>query len=202
MRFSLFLVFSLFAGLAQAVPLPEVHEGDIIFHQSRSAQSLAVQQATHSRYSHMGLVLARNGTLQVFEAGAKVQYVPLQHWIARGEGGHYVIKRLARADELLTPDVLVQMRQLAEGMRGRRYDLAFEWNDQRLYCSELVWKLYERSLGLRLGELQRIRDFDLSSPVVKAKMRERYGQDIPLDETVVSPVAIFESPLLITVAEH
>lgn len=202
MRFSLFLVFSLFAGLAQAVPLPEVHEGDIIFHQSRSAQSLAVQHATRSRYSHMGLVLARNGTLQVFEAGAKVQYVPLQHWIARGEGGHYVIKRLARADELLTPHVLVQMRQLAESMRGRRYDLAFEWNDQRLYCSELVWKLYERSLGLRLGELQRIRDFDLSSPVVKAKMRERYGQAIPLDETVVSPVAIFESPLLITVAEH
>ncbi|UXY53944.1 YiiX family permuted papain-like enzyme [Pseudomonas tohonis] len=202
MRFSLFLISSLFACLAQAAPLPEVHEGDIIFHQSRSAQSLAVQQATHSRYSHMGLVLARNGTLQVFEAGATVQYVPLQHWIARGEGGHYVVKRLAHADELLTHDALVRMRQLAEGMRGRRYDLAFEWNDQRLYCSELVWKLYERTLGLRLGELQRIRDFDLGSPVVKAKMRERYGQEVPLDETVISPVAIFESPQLITVAEE
>ncbi|WP_165670074.1 YiiX family permuted papain-like enzyme [Metapseudomonas otitidis] len=202
MRFSLFLIFSLLAGLAQAVPLPEVQEGDIIFHQSRSAQSLAVQQATHSRYSHMGLVLQHQGRLQVFEAGARVQYVPLAQWIARGEGGHYVAKRLIRADELLTADALEHMHSLAEGLRGRRYDLTFEWSDQRLYCSELVWKLYERTLGLRLGELQRIRDFDLSSPVVKAKMRERYGQAVPLDETVISPVAIFESPLLVTVAQE
>ncbi|OEC40499.1 hypothetical protein A7D27_15810 [Pseudomonas sp. 1D4] len=202
MRFSLFLIFSLLAGLAQAVPLPEVQEGDIIFHQSRSAQSLAVQQATHSRYSHMGLVLQHQGRLQVFETGARVQYVPLARWIARGEGGHYVAKRLIRADELLTADALEHMHRLAEGLRGRRYDLTFEWSDQRLYCSELVWKLYERTLGLRLGELQRIRDFDLSSPVVKAKMRERYGQKVPLDETVISPVAIFESPLLITVAQE
>lgn len=202
MRFSLFLISSLFACLAQAMPLPEVHEGDIIFHQSRSAQSLAVQQATHSRYSHMGLVLQHQGRLQVFEAGARVQYVPLAQWIARGEGGHYVAKRLNRADELLTPDALARMHALAKGLHGRRYDLAFAWSDERLYCSELVWKLYERTLGLRLGELQRIRDFDLSSPVVKAKMRERYGQKVPLDETVISPVAIFESPLLITVAEE
>ncbi|WP_165664983.1 YiiX family permuted papain-like enzyme [Metapseudomonas otitidis] len=202
MRFSLFLIFSLLAGLAQAVPLPEVQEGDIIFHQSRSAQSLAVQQATHSRYSHMGLVLQHQGRLQVFEAGARVQYVPLAQWIARGEGGHYVAKRLIRADELLTADALEHMHRLAEGLRGRRYDLTFEWSDQRLYCSELVWKLYERTLGQRLGELQRIRDFDLSSPVVKAKMRERYGQAVPLDETVISPVAIFESPLLVTVAQE
>jgi hypothetical protein len=34
-----------------------VQDGDIIFHTSRSSQSLAIQRATHSPYSHMGLTV-------------------------------------------------------------------------------------------------------------------------------------------------
>jgi hypothetical protein len=34
----------------------EPRNGDIIFHTSRSAQSVAIQLATQSRYSHMGIV--------------------------------------------------------------------------------------------------------------------------------------------------
>ncbi|WP_227554235.1 hypothetical protein [Acinetobacter lanii] len=34
--------------------------GDIIFHQSKSAQSTSIQKATLSPYSHMGLVVQRN----------------------------------------------------------------------------------------------------------------------------------------------
>ena len=32
-------------------------------------------------------------------------------------------------------------------------------------------------------------------------MRERYGDHVPLDEPVISPVAMFKSPLMVTVAE-
>jgi hypothetical protein len=45
-------------------------------------------------------------------------------------------------------------------------------------------------------------DFDLSHPVVQAKVRERFGDNIPLDETVVSPADIFNSPALETVYEN
>lgn len=55
---------------------------------------------------------------------------------------------------------------------------------------------YDRALGIKLGELQRLRDFDLSAPVVRAKMRERYGAQVPFDEPVISPATIFASPLL------
>jgi len=34
---------------------------------------------------------------------------------------------------------------------------------------------------------------------VRAKMRERYGRQVPLDEPVISPGAQFASPLLKTV---
>ena len=32
-------------------------------------------------------------------------------------------------------------------------------------------------------------------------MKERYGKAVPLNETVISPVAVFDSPLLTTVYE-
>jgi hypothetical protein len=168
-----------------------VRDGDIIFHTSRSAQSIAVQKATHSKYSHMGIILFRNGEPFVFEAINTVQYTPLKKWIARGNGGQYVVKRLREADRILTPDAIAKLRRVADGFRGRPYDLTFEWSDARIYCSELVWKIYDRGLGIRIGRLQSLRDFDLSDPIVKSKMKERYGGRVPMDETVISPGEMF-----------
>jgi uncharacterized protein (DUF2344 family) len=44
-------------------------------------------------------------------------------------------------------------------------------------------------------------DFDLTDAVVQGKMRERYGSEVPLDAPVISPVAMEQSPLLVTVTE-
>ena len=72
--------------------------------------------------------------------------------------------------------------------------------DARIYCSELVWKAYQRGLGVELGRLQRLRDFRLDNPLVRRKLRERYGAAVPLDEPVVAPGAMFDSELLETIA--
>ncbi|ADP17926.1 hypothetical protein AXYL_04611 [Achromobacter xylosoxidans A8] len=37
---------------------------------------------------------------------------------------------------------------------------------------------------------------------MRAKMQERYGRDIPWDEPIISPAAMFDSSLLRTVAER
>ena len=34
---------------------------------------------------------------------------------------------------------------------------------------------------------------------MQVKLRERYGDKLPLNETVISPVSIFNSPELVTV---
>ena len=47
-----------------------------------------------------------------------------------------------------------------------------------------------------MGKLQELRDFDLTDPAVKAKIRERFGRQVPLGERVISPAAMFESRLL------
>ncbi|HEX3065320.1 MAG TPA: YiiX family permuted papain-like enzyme [Dongiaceae bacterium] len=173
-----------------------VHDGDLIFQTSRSAQSYAVQQATGSPYSHMGLVFIRDGEPYVLEASATVRYTPLARWIVSGVGHHFVVKRLIHADQLLTSTAMDKVKQSAATFIGHPYDLTFEWSDERIYCSELVWKIYDRSLRIQIGTLQQIKDFDLSDPVVAALMKQRYGAAVPLTETVISPVAMFNSPLL------
>jgi hypothetical protein len=179
----------------------QLRDGDVIFHESRSAQSRAIQLATKSRYSHMGIVYRRNGNWFVYEAVQPVKLTPIHEWIERGRDGHFVVKRL-RNPAVLTPAVLRQMRAAGEKFRGKPYDLYFEWDDRRIYCSELVWKIYKEAAGIELGSLQELKEFDLSHPAVREKMRERYGSRIPLLEPVISPSAIFESDKLVEIARR
>jgi hypothetical protein len=188
---------------AAIAPLaPTLRDGDLIFHTSQSAQSQAIQLATHSPYSHCGILYKDKGEWQVFEAVQPVKMTPLASWVARGQGGHFVIKRLHDAASALTPATLTQLRAAGQPMLGRSYDLAFGWSDDRIYCSELIWKVYDRGLHRQLGRLQQLRDFDLSNPAVQAKLRERYGKQLPLDEPVISPVSVFNSPELVTVVNR
>jgi permuted papain-like amidase YaeF/Yiix C92 family enzyme len=186
----------LFAWTCSVSPAVTVQDGDIIFQTSRSAQSQAVQLATHSPYSHMGLVLFRNGEPFVFEAVAQVRFTPFKEWVDRGEGGRYVVKRLRESGLLRSPNKLSALKQAALAFAGRPYDPYFEWSDDRIYCSELVWKAYDRGLGIQLGSLASLLTFDLSNPLVKAKLAERFGNHVPSDERVISPAVIFDSPLL------
>ncbi len=180
----------------------EFKNGDIIFQTSKSSQSIAIQKATKSRYSHMGIIFENNSELYVYEAVQPVKFTPLREWINRGVDKHYVVKRLKDHRELLTEGNILAMQQTGKKFKGKDYDLLFEWNDDKIYCSELVWKIYKESLGIEIGELQKIKEFDLTDSSVKLKMKERYGDIIPQEELVISPESMFTSNKLITVIEN
>jgi uncharacterized protein YycO len=180
----------------------EIKNGDLIFQTSLSGQSKAIQIATNSNYSHCGIVYSDNGQFYVFEAIQPVRKTPLDKWIARGENGHYVIKRLKNADQVLTAETLQKMKREGEKFKGKNYDLTFEWSDEKIYCSELIWKVYQRATGIEIGKLEKLSDFNLTHEAVKKKMKERYGDKIPREEIVISPTAIFNSDLLMTVKSN
>lgn len=138
----------------------------------------------------------RHGQPYVFEASATVRYTSLAKWIAHGQGGKLVIKRLRHG---VTAAQVKRLRAAARHFAGKPYDLTFEWSDSRIYCSELVWKIYNRALGVHIGKLQHLREFDLSDPAVRTKIKERYGDTVPLNEKVISPAAMFASSLLVRV---
>ena len=63
-------------------------------------------------------------------------------------------------------------------------------------------KSTNKRLILKLDSLNNFSDFDLTNEIVKAKMQERYGENIPMDEKVISPAAMFNSDKLITVKSN
>ncbi|MDI3319376.1 YiiX family permuted papain-like enzyme [Pinibacter soli] len=180
----------------------EIQDGDLIFQTDLSPQSKAVELATKSIYSHCGIIFRKGNDFLVYEAVQPVRETALEKWIARGKDGKYVIKRLKSADKVLTPAIIAKMKQEAEKSMGKDYDLTFEWSDDKMYCSEFIWKIYQRATGIEIGKLQHLKDMDLTSEAVKEKLKERYGSKIPMNETVVSPQAIFESELLTTVKSN
>lgn len=183
----------------KTIDLSDYKNGDIIFQTSKSNQSKAIQLATDSKYSHMGIIYENEGQFLVYEAVQPVKLTPLKEWINRGKNGHYVIKRLKNADKVLTKSNLTKMKQIGDQFKGKPYDIYFEWSDDKIYCSELVWKIYKQATDIEIGQLEQLSDFDLSNDIVKAKMKERYGENIPMDEKVISPASMFNSDKLVTV---
>jgi len=176
-----------------------LHKGDIIFQVSKSNQSLAIQKATHSQYSHMGIIYILKGEIYVYEAVGPVKITPFKEWIARGEDHHYVVKRLKDWKNMLTEDNLLKMKESGDQFLDKPYDSYFDWSDDSIYCSELVWKIYHRALEIDIGELKTMGDFDLSSPEVQKLMKKRYPEGLPMDMAVISPADMFNSELLYTV---
>ena len=167
--------------------------GDLIFQTSKSGQSKAIQLATKSIYSHVGIIYIDQDNYYVFEASKTVRKIPLKQWINNGAGGRYVVKRLKNAEDIINIETIIDLRDEAEKYYDKKYDMVFEWSDDKMYCSELVWKIYKRVLNIEIGELQELSDFDLSNPEVAKIIKERYGNEIPLNETVISPISMYNS---------
>ncbi len=173
------------------------HMGDIIFQTSTSDQSFAIQEASNSPYSHVGIIERIKGEFFVLEGVQPVKRTALKDWINRGEDSKYVIKRIRNIEYLKTEKGKQHWQQLVDSYLGKPYDSYFQWSDDRIYCSELVWKIFNQLLGIEIGELKELNEFDWHS--IEDQLLERYGDNIPWEEKIISPQAIFNSPLLIEI---
>ncbi len=198
-RYAIFFVFYLVISSCHSQQESSLKDGDILFQPSFSQQSRAVEIATNSPYSHCGILFFEDGKPYVYEAIQPVGKRPLADWIAAGTNGEYVVKRL-KNENLLTPEVIASMKNWALSQFGKNYDAVFNWSDNEMYCSELVWKIYHLKLGIQLAKPLPLRDFNIDHVEVRKIMQQRYGKNIPYDEKMVSPAQLYDSPLLKTVA--
>ncbi len=189
-------------GASQLIKQHGLKTGDVIFQTSKSSQSIAIQLATNSKYSHCGIIYEKDGHFSVLEAVETVKNTPLSDWIANGKDGHFVIKRLKNDEQFLTTQTIQKLKTAAELVKGKKYDSAFEWTDEKMYCSELVWKIYQRATGIEIGNCQKLGDFNLTDERVQRQLKNRYGDIIPVDELVISPAAIFKSDRLMMVKSN
>lgn len=177
-------------------------DGDIIFQTSQSQQCEAVRIATNSKFSHCGIIFIKDGKQYVYEAVQPVKMTLLEDWIEHGKEEKYVVKRLNNASTVLNKNTIEKMKTHGQAFNNKDYDIYFEWSNDKIYCSELVWKIYKEGANIELCPLQKLKEFNLSDPKVKAILQERYGNSIPLEEDVVAPSQIVNSKQLVTIFDN
>ncbi|PJJ07381.1 permuted papain-like amidase YaeF/Yiix C92 family enzyme [Flavobacterium sp. 1] len=181
--------------------LDKIQEGDMIFQTSESKQCEAVRIATNSKFSLCGIVFIEKGKKYVFEAVQPVKYTPLEAWITHGKENHFVVTRLKNASTILNAETLQKMKAYGKSLNNKDYDLYFEWSDDKIYCSELIWKIYKNGAGIELCPLQKLKDFNLKDIRVQAILAERYGTKTPLEENVVAPSNLEQSKIVTTIID-
>ncbi|MGA9520672.1 MAG: YiiX/YebB-like N1pC/P60 family cysteine hydrolase [Myxococcaceae bacterium] len=184
------VVSLLIACSASAEPrvLPQVRDGDVVLQTSRSGQSQAIQLATDSPWSHVGLIEVTPEGIFVIEAIGKVSRTPWATWKKRGVGEKVTILRPKGLAPVQVAKVLAEARRFL----GKPYDAKFGWSDARIYCSELVYKAYQRGAGVKAGAMQKVRELDLNG--IEQQVMERYGQ-IPWDLELVTPASVAEAEI-------
>lgn len=158
---------------------PEVQEGDVIFHMSTSSQSPLIAIATTSPLTHCGVVVMKGNEAYVLEASSTLKTTPLRTFIKRGRCGAYWIKR---------PKSGIKKSIRYHHLLGRSYDLAFSFDNNKYYCSELVYDIYKYQLGIELCTPKPMNHYFTLG--MKKKMRQR-GMDP--NGLVVAPSDLFSS---------
>ena len=168
------------SGCSQTTFSPK--NGDIIFHTSKSNQSKMISEITKSKLTHVGIIFINKGKPYVFEAVQPVKITPLNQWIKRGVSTKYIVMR---SKKILSND----------------YDIKFQWSNNKMYCSELVYKIYEEA-DIKLCSKHTFKQYNLNSESAKNAIKKRYGNNINLNETVVTPVDLRKSNKLKVVFDN
>ena len=162
-------------------------QGDVIFQTSKSQQSPLIQIGTRSKITHCGIIVMRGGKPYVLETLKTLVLTPLDKFIARGEDGKYWIKRSSKEN------IKIKYAKYL----GKPYDLAFKFDKGRFYCSELVYDIYQKQLGIQLAEPRQVKDYLIlftdRLPKLKRAMKRR---GISKEQYAIAPVDIFNSEYL------
>lgn len=126
-------------------------EGDIVFQISKSRQSLFIQLATASPWSNCGIIIEKNNKIYVLEASNVVKLTPLKEWKARGRFN------LMKQRRIFDRPIKINYHKYL----GQSYDLSFRFNNEKMYCSELVYEIYKEQFGIEIAKPRRVKDYHI-----------------------------------------
>lgn len=162
----------------------ELQAGDIVFQLTSTRRAPLIEVTTLSQKTHCGIVVEKKGKLYVLEAISTVQLTPLDKWINRSKDGKWWAKRYQD----------IPFNAKYKEYVGASYDNAFKFGNKQWYCSELVYDIYKRQLGVELCKPKLMSDYHVTGlKKVKAEMQRR---GIQPGQLMVAPVDIYNSTLL------
>ena len=164
--------------------------GDLYFQSlPRNAVVNAIEGASESTYSHCGILVRKDERWFVLEAIGPVRETPLAKWIKQARDRHYDVFRLGAKHEGIIPEFIKAARKYM----GRPYDIRYRMDDEKIYCSELIFKGYRDATGESLGKLVKFGDLKWvrHTPVILA-----IEGSIPLNRIMITPRHLSEAKQL------
>ncbi len=174
-------------------------EGDIIFIQSQTDQATAIAEGTESIWTHVGIVIKKMGDWHVAESVGPLQVTPLKSFIGRSKSKSYKVMRNQKFSQKMLPKLYIALYKY-----NQPYDIFFEFSDDRIYCSELVYKVFRDVTGTPVGNLQKIKELKLDGPYVSKLIEDRLtaiGKELNLEEPIITPVGLLDDKNLTFVDE-
>jgi hypothetical protein len=154
------MVCSLPDAFGESISPQALRPGDVLLQPLNCWACSLIEEEEETRFSHIGVVIATTPEVRVAEAYGKVRAVSLSSFDSKTERGQTILVLRFR-------NLALQKRLLDESSRfkalyqsdfdGAEYDSAFRWNNfdasgrERLYCSELVTKLFQAFAGVEIG---------------------------------------------------
>ncbi len=166
----------------------EFQDGDIIFHKSQSSQSSAIEEATGSPWSHVGIIVKNGADTYVAEAIQPVTITSLRSFVARGKNSEF---RIYRFKHYNNQTMKLKLYSTLKTYYGKNYDIYFEISNERIYCSELVYKVFKTVTGQEVGRLQKMKELNLNGPYVQKLIQDRLtdiGKELDPNELIVTPI--------------
>lgn len=165
--------------------------GDFVF-QSLPHDPLvdAIEGSSGSPFSHCGIVKMHGEQWAVIEAIGPVKETTLSWWIAQGRGSAYVAFRLRDPLAKKVPAIIAA----AEKYEGRPYDIHYDMDDEKIYCSELLYKSVRDATGQKLGKIRKLGDLNWK-PYEKV-IRHIENGGLPLEREMITPRDFSEAPEL------
>lgn len=172
-------------------------EGDLLF-QSLFRVPLvdAIEGSTGSPFSHCGIVHQRPDGWVVIEAIGPVKETPLENWIFQARDRTFTAYRLNAGLQARIPAIISE----AKTFLGRPYDVNYDLDDQKIYCSELIYKACLQATGEKLGQLEKLGNLNWKPYETLIKAIEK--GPVPIDRLMITPRHLSEAPQLTKVYYH
>jgi hypothetical protein len=161
----------------------EFKTGDILLQHIPSHLTSVIKDATNSQYSHCGMVVYLHNKIYVLEAIGPVKYTPLNRWLKQGRDNYTQIRPLN-----MDRRKIARVIQEAEKMLGKPYDIQYDLDEEKIYCSELLYKAFLRGAGMKIGKIEKLGDLNWK-PHEKF-IRYLCKGELPLDREMVTPESL------------
>lgn len=164
--------------LASFFTVLAISQGDLVFIKSQTAQSQALRDATHSEWTHVGIYLDD----KIYESTGLTS---LNSFIKRSKNSEYTTRSIPEFQD--TPEFRAALKKYYK----KPYDIYFEWSDDKIYCSEFVYKIFLDAFNVEIGQKQTFNEMDLNHDSVQQLIKNRYknGKEFNMDEIIVTPIS-------------